>query len=76
MSNVPYVYCFKQDAEKSDRLLSGDYIEAKQETTRSCRTLHDLAESNYLSHLSFVRCDGKMEFAASQLAGLKDHQLA
>ncbi|CAD5325799.1 unnamed protein product [Arabidopsis thaliana] len=67
---------FLEDAEKSDRLLSGDYIEAKQETTRSRRTLHDLVESNYLSHLSFVRSDGKMEFAASQLAGLKDHQLA
>ncbi|CAE6076252.1 unnamed protein product [Arabidopsis arenosa] len=63
---------FLEDAEKSDRLLSGDYIEAKQETTRCRRTLHDLAESNYLSHLSFVRSDGKMEFAASQLAGLKD----
>lgn len=70
---MSHVYYFIQDAEKSDRLLSGDYIKAEQETTRCRRTLHDLAESNYLSHLSFVRSDGKMEFAASQLAGLKDH---
>ncbi|XP_010427144.1 PREDICTED: F-box protein At3g54460-like isoform X2 [Camelina sativa] len=58
---------FLEDAEKNDRLLSGDYVKAEQETTRSRRTLHDLAESNYLSHLNFVRSDGKMEFAASQL---------
>ncbi|CAN8254579.1 unnamed protein product [Cochlearia groenlandica] len=50
---------FLLDAEKSDRLSSGDYMEVEKETTRSRRTLHDLAESNYLSHLSFVRSDGK-----------------
>uniref|UniRef100_A0A1J3IM21 F-box protein n=1 Tax=Noccaea caerulescens TaxID=107243 RepID=A0A1J3IM21_NOCCA len=46
---------FLEDPEKSDRLLSGDYMKVEQEPTRSRRTLHDLAESNYLSHLSFVR---------------------
>ncbi|WZY87936.1 hypothetical protein YC2023_044671 [Brassica napus] len=50
---------FLEDAEKSDRLSSGDYIKVEQETTRSSRrTIHDLAESNYLSHLIFVRSEG------------------
>ncbi|CAN6837591.1 unnamed protein product [Brassica oleracea] len=51
---------FLEDAEKSDRFSSsGDYIKVEQETTRgSRRTIHDLAESNYLSHLIFVRSEG------------------
>ncbi|XP_024013488.1 F-box protein At3g54460 isoform X2 [Eutrema salsugineum] len=49
---------FLEDAERSDKLLNGDYMKVEQETTRSRRTLHDLAESNYLSHLSFVRSEG------------------
>ncbi|KAJ4904822.1 F-box protein [Raphanus sativus] len=52
---------FLEDAEKSDRLSSGDYVKVEQETTTrssSRRTLHDLAESNYLSHLIFVRSEG------------------
>lgn len=52
------MYCLKQDAEKSDSLLSGDYDKVEQETTRCRRSLHDLAESNYLARLSFVRSDG------------------
>ncbi|KAF2567538.1 hypothetical protein F2Q68_00026398 [Brassica cretica] len=51
---------FLEDAEKSDRFsCGGDYIKVEQETTRSSRrTIHDLAESNYLSHLIFVRSEG------------------
>ncbi|KAL1212522.1 F-box protein [Cardamine amara subsp. amara] len=67
---------FLEDAEKSDGSMSGDYIKVEQETTRIRRTLHELAESNYLSRLSFVRSDDKMECEASQLrGGLKYHHL-
>ncbi|KFK34687.1 hypothetical protein AALP_AA5G178200 [Arabis alpina] len=48
---------FLEDAENSDKVSSGDY-EVEQETARCRRSLHDLAESNYLARLRFVRSDG------------------
>ncbi|KAJ0101488.1 hypothetical protein Patl1_05383 [Pistacia atlantica] len=46
---------FLQDTDKCRRFLKEDFGKPDREGTRSHRTLHDLAESNYLAQLSFVR---------------------
>ncbi|KAL2454581.1 F-box protein [Abeliophyllum distichum] len=46
---------FLQDAGECRRLLKEEFGKNDLDGTRSYRTLHDFAESNYLAHLSFVR---------------------
>ncbi|KDO49062.1 hypothetical protein CISIN_1g0010982mg, partial [Citrus sinensis] len=46
---------FLQDTDRCRRLLKEELVKPEREGARSHRTLHDFAESNYLSHLSFVR---------------------
>ncbi|KAH6824501.1 SNF2 domain-containing protein / helicase domain-containing protein / F-box family protein [Perilla frutescens var. hirtella] len=48
---------FLQDGDECRRLLKGEFDtnDCDLDGARSCRTLHDFAESNYLARLSFVR---------------------
>ncbi|KAL0429176.1 UNVERIFIED_CONTAM: F-box protein [Sesamum radiatum] len=48
---------FLQDGDECRRLLKEEFGTNGLDGTRSFRTLHDFAESNYLTHLSFVRND-------------------
>lgn len=51
---------FLQDADGCRRFLKGEYGKPDCEGPRTRRTLHDFAESNYLSQLSFVRTNLKI----------------
>ncbi|XP_072961356.1 F-box protein At3g54460 [Typha angustifolia] len=46
---------FLQDPDACRRILKKEFIRREHEGTRTHRTLHDFAESNYLAHLSSVR---------------------
>ncbi|GLT88566.1 hypothetical protein SLE2022_065860 [Rubroshorea leprosula] len=46
---------FLQDADACRKLLKEESQNPDREGARICRTLHDFAENNYLSRLSFVR---------------------
>ena len=48
-----------QDADECRRLLKEEYGKPDREGPRAHRTLHDFAESNYLSQISFVRTNSK-----------------
>lgn len=50
---------FLQDASTSRQGLKQEFTKTDQERTRTHRTLHDFAESNYLSQLSFVQTNTK-----------------
>lgn len=50
---------FLQDSSMSRRVLKQEVEKANNEGTRSHRTLHDFAENNYLSQLTFVRTNVK-----------------
>lgn len=52
---------FLQDGEECRRLLNEEFGANGQDATRSFRTLHDFAESNYLAHLGFVRTNSKTQ---------------
>ena len=49
-----------QDADDRRRFLKEEYRKPDREGPRTHRTLHDFAESNYLSHLGFVRTNPKI----------------
>lgn len=51
---------FLQDADDCRRFLKEDFVKPDSEVGRVGRTLHDFAESNYLSHLSFVRTSSRV----------------
>ncbi|XP_022745851.1 F-box protein At3g54460-like isoform X1 [Durio zibethinus] len=46
---------FLQDADACRKFLKEESQKPDREGSRTCRTLHDFAESNYLARLSFVR---------------------
>lgn len=50
---------FLQDADACRTFLKEESQNPDREGTRICRTLHDFAENNYLSRLSFVRTNSK-----------------
>ncbi|CAA3006562.1 F-box protein At3g54460 isoform X2 [Olea europaea var. sylvestris] len=52
---------FLQDAGECRRLLKEEFGTNDLDGTRSYRTLHDFAESNYLAHLSFVRTNFRIQ---------------
>ena len=49
-----------QDADDRRRFLKEEYRKPDREGPRTHRTLHDFAESNYLSQLGFVRTNPKI----------------
>ena len=49
-----------QDADDCRRFLKEECEKTDREGPRAYRTLHDFAESNYLSQLGFVRTNPKM----------------
>ncbi|XP_009361966.2 F-box protein At3g54460 isoform X1 [Pyrus x bretschneideri] len=51
---------FLQDADECRRFLKEEAGKSEPIGARTQRSLHDFAESNYLSHLSFVRTNSKM----------------
>lgn len=51
---------FLQDADQCRRFLKEESVKPDREPMRVRRTLHDFAESNYLSELSFVRTNPKL----------------
>ncbi|KAK8961787.1 F-box protein [Platanthera guangdongensis] len=51
---------FLQVDSPSWTMLGQDILKSNREGTRAARTLHDFAESNYLSHLCFVRTSVKI----------------
>ncbi|KAG8391128.1 hypothetical protein BUALT_Bualt01G0155700 [Buddleja alternifolia] len=51
---------FLQDGDECRRLLKEELGTNDFDGTRSFRTLHDFAESNYLAHLSFVRTNSRI----------------
>ncbi|PIN04982.1 hypothetical protein CDL12_22477 [Handroanthus impetiginosus] len=52
---------FLQDGDECRRLLNEEFESNDLDGTRSFRTLHDFAESNYLAHVSFVRTNSRTE---------------
>ncbi|KAL2234116.1 UNVERIFIED_CONTAM: F-box protein [Sesamum indicum] len=52
---------FLQDGDECRRFLKEEFGTNGLDGTRSFRTLHDFAESNYLTHLSFVRTSSTIE---------------
>lgn len=48
-------FIFFQDADLCKKFLKEESGKVEREGSRSHRTLHDFAESNYLAELSFVR---------------------
>ncbi|XP_030489447.2 F-box protein At3g54460 [Cannabis sativa] len=50
---------FLQDPEECRKLLKQQFGRTDSEGTRNHRSLHDFAESNYLSHIGFVRKNPK-----------------
>lgn len=56
---------FLQDADACRDFMKEESQNPDREGTRTCRTLHDFAENNYLSRLSFVRKNSKSIIKAS-----------
>ncbi|XP_062093158.1 F-box protein At3g54460 [Humulus lupulus] len=51
---------FLQDSEECRRFLKQEFGRTDSEGARTQRSLHDFAESNYLSHIGFVRTNPKI----------------
>lgn len=58
-SNLQFWIQLLQEADEGRRLLKEEYGKLGHDGARAPRTLHDFAESNYLTRLNFVRTSSK-----------------